>query len=129
MKREEWTFEYSAAALADAAAAQAAFRRTRFEFWSTKKSEVMQKIRDSGITVHEDIALGLLDKSYSNSVRAGAQVLVDPMLQRDLNECVTKMQNHSERARQYDGWEQVFRGNRDARVPLDHDDWMYFFGR
>lgn len=129
MKREEWTFEYTAMKLADAAAAQAAFRRTRFEFWSGKKSEVMQKIRDSGLTIHEDIALGLLDKTYSNSMRAGAQVLVDPTLQKDLTECVTKMQHHSERARQYDGWEQVLRGNPEARVLLDHDDWMFFFGR
>lgn len=75
MKREEWTFEYTAMKLAEAAAAQAAYRRTRFEFWSGKKDEVMQKIRDSGITVHEDIALGLLDKTYSNSMRAGAQVI------------------------------------------------------
>lgn len=130
MKREEWTFEYTAAKLADAAAAQAAFRRSRFEFWSAKKAEVMQKIRDSGLSVHEDIALGLLDKTYSNSlVRAGAQVLVDPTLQKDLTECVNKMQHHSERARQYDGWEQVLRGNSEARVHLDHDDWMFFFGK
>lgn len=130
MKREEWTFEYTAAKLAEAAAAQAAFRRKRFEFWSAKKSEVLQKIRDSGLSVHEDIALGLLDKSYSTSHRtAGAQVLVDPTLQKDLTECVTKMQAHSERARQYDGWEQVLRGNPEARVQLDHDDWMFFFGK
>lgn len=129
MKREEWTFEYTAMKLAEAAAAQAAYRRTRFEFWSGKKDEVMAKIRDSGITVHEDIALGLLDKTYSNHTRAGAQVMVDPTLQKDLTECVTKMQAHSERARQYDGWEQVLRGNPEARVSLDHDDWMFFFGR
>lgn len=128
MKREEWTFEYTAARLADAAASQAGFRRMRFDFWRTKKEEVLQKIRDSGITVHEDIALGLLDKTYS-SHRAGAQVLVDPTLQKDLTECVTKMQHHSERARQYEGWEQVLRGNAEARVLLDHDDWMYFFGK
>jgi len=56
-------------------------------------------------------------------------VLVDPTLQKDLTECVTKMQHHAERARQYDGWEQVLRGNPNSRVHLDHDDWMYFFGR
>lgn len=128
MKREEWTFEYTAAKLAEAAAAQAIFRRKRFEFWSDKKAEVMQKIKDSGLTVHEDIAAGLLDKSYSTR-STGAQVLVDPTLQKDLNECVRKMEAHSERARQYDGWEQVLRGNPEARVQLDHDDWMFFFGK
>lgn len=132
MKREEWTFEHTAAKLADGAAAQAAYRRSRFEFWKAKKGEVMQKIKDSGLTVHEDISLGLLDKTYAaaaNTLRGGAQVMVDPTLQHDLNECVSKMQMHSERARQYDGWEQVLRGNPEARVQLDHDDWMYFFGR
>jgi hypothetical protein len=132
MKREEWTFEYTAAKLAEAAAAQAAFRRSRFEFWSAKKAEVMRKIRESGLTVHEDISLGLMDKTYvaaSSALRGGAQVLVDPTLQKDLTECVNKMQHHSERARQYDGWEQVLRGNPEARVQLDHDDWMYFFGK
>lgn len=132
MKREEWTFEYTAARLADAAASQAAFRRDRFVFWRAKKEEVMQKIKDSGLTVHEDIALGLMDKTYvasATSLRGGAQVLVDPTLQKDLTECVSKMQHHSERARQYEGWEQVLRGNAEARVLLDHDDWMYFFGK
>lgn len=129
MRREEWTFEYTAAKLADGASAQAAYRRARFDFWAGKKAEVMQKIRDSGLTVHEDISLGLMDKTYSNSLRAGAQVLVDPMLQKDLTECVGKMQHHGERARQYDGWEQVLRGNPEARVLLNHDDWMFFFGK
>jgi hypothetical protein len=131
MKREEWTFEYTAARLAEAAAGQAAFRRLRFEFWSRKKAEVMQKIKDSGLSVHEDISLGLMDKSVytRSSAHPGAQVLVDPTLQKDLNECVSKMQHHSERARQYDGWEQVLRGNPEARVQLDHDDWMFFFGK
>lgn len=128
MKREEWMFEYTASRLADAAASQAAFRRTRFEFWRAKKEEVVQRIRDSGLTVHEDMSLGLMDKTYVTR-DSRAQVLVDPMLQRDLNECVTKMQQHSERAREYDGWEQVLRGNAEARVQLDHDDWMYFFGK
>lgn len=130
MNRDEWTFEYTAAKLADAAAAQAAFRRTRFEFWSGKKAEVMQIIKDSGLTVHEDISLGLSDKTiYTSSHRAGAQVLVDPTLQKDLSECVTKMQAHAEKAREYDGWEQVLRGNPEARLQLDHDDWMFFFGK
>lgn len=129
MKRDEWTFEYTAAKLAEAAAAQAAFRRRRFEFWKEKKAEVMQQIKASGLTVHEDIATGLLDKTYTTSLRGGAQVLVDPTLQQDLNECVSKMRAHSDMARQYDGWEQVLHGNPETRVQLDHDDWMFFFGK
>lgn len=131
MKREEWTFKYTAANLAAAAAAQAEFRRNRFEFWRSKKAEVMHKIKDSGLTVHEEIATALLDKSYvsTSALRQGAQVLVDPTLQKDLNECVTKMQRHADKARHYDGWEQVLRGNPDALVELDHDDWMFFFGK
>lgn len=72
-----------------------------------------------------------MDKSYASNARLGigAQIHVDPTLQKDLNECVSKMQSHSDKGRQYDGWEQVLRGNPEARVQLDHDDWMFFFGK
>lgn len=129
MKRDEWIFKYKAAMLANAASVQAKFRRGRLDFWTAKKLEVMQKIKDSGLTVHEDIALGLMDKSYTAHRGVGAQVLVDATLQQDLTECVSKMQKHSAAIRDYDGWEQVLRDNSETTLELDHDDWLFFFGR
>jgi hypothetical protein len=49
-------------------------------------------------------------------------------LQRDLNECVTKIQQHRAAATEYDAWLQVLDANPEARLKLKHNDWMFFFG-
>ncbi len=120
-----------------AAAAQRDFRIGRIEVWEGKKKEVMERIKDSGLTVHESIASGM---SGSNNVNAlkyqtttssdyGPQVLIDPMMQKDLNECSSKIRTHTELRNQYAAWEQVLSANKESRVKLDHDDWMFFFGK
>lgn len=132
MKREEWEFEYTAATLATAAAAQRDFRAGRTKVWEGKKAEVMTKIKDTGLTVHEGIAAGLNLASNKYSTQAynqGATVMVDATLQSDLNECVSKIQEHENLRKKYDAWSQVLSANPEARVKLDHDDWMFFFGK
>ena len=91
--RAKWEFEYTASALAKAAEEQLAFRESRVTFWKAQQAEVIKKIKESGIEVHEDI-----------------------------NE-------HSTMAAQYKAWQQVLAGNPESRVKLDHDDWMFFFGK
>jgi uncharacterized protein (DUF2147 family) len=128
--RTEWEFDYTASSLAAAATAQRDHRLSRVKAWEEKKGEVMAKIKDTGLTVHESVA-EQFGNSYQNATQAnfGAQVMVDNTLQRDLNECVGKINQHRASAKEYDGWIQVLEGNPDSRLKLKHDDWMFFFGK
>ena len=130
--RAKWEFEYTAAALADAAAAQLAFRESRVLFWDNAQKEVIEKIKASGIAVHEDITSILSNSNkYGNTyAMGGAQIVIDPTMQTDLNKCYAKLEQHRSAAAQYKAWEQVLRAQHaDVRVKLDHDDWMFFFGK
>jgi len=136
MLRSKWEFEYTAKNLAIAAEAQKQFRASRAKVWEQKKEEVIAKIKDSGLNVHESIAasLNLANNNvnalkYSTQHMAGPQITIDATMQRDLDECFAKIQGHAELRKQYDAWQQVFEGNPEARVKLDHDDWMFFFGK
>ena len=131
MNRHEWEFEYTAANLAKAAAAQRDFRAGRVELWAGKKAEVMQKIKDSGISVTESMA-DLLSNSgkYGNTVSGrGAHITIDATLQGDLSECVEKIRHHAALRDQYNAWVQVLEANPESRLKLTHDDWMFFFGK
>lgn len=127
MNRDDWEFDYTASRLAEAAEQQRDYRNSRVKVWEEKKVEVMEKIKTSGLTVHEGVAASLA--SYSNSAQAGAQVMVDTTLQKDLNECVSKIRTHRDAATEYDGWLQVLSANPEARLKLKHADWMFFFGK
>lgn len=127
MNRDDWEFEYTAKVLAQAAEAQRDFRKTRVEAWERKKVEVMAKIKESGIEVHESVANSFA--SYTTSNAAGPQIVIDPMMQRDLTECQTKIAEHRKAATAYDGWAQVLNANPESRLKLKHNDWMYFFGK
>lgn len=125
MLRDKWEFEYTASALADAAEAQRDFRKGRVEWWKAKQAEVMTKIKESGISVHESPGA-----SYSNSTAGfGPQVMIDATLQQDLGECASKIKEHTTYAKAYDGWVQTLRANPESRLKLHHDDWLTFFGK
>lgn len=129
--RNDWEFEYTASVLAKAAGEQHAFRESRVEFWTKQQAEVIAKIKESGIEVHEDIAAMLSNSGKYGGSRAagGAQIIIDPTMQTDLNKCYMKIQEHTTLAGQYKAWQQVLEGNSESRVKLDHDDWMFFFGK
>lgn len=128
MNRNEWQFEYTAITIAVAAEAQRDYRESRVKAWEDKKTEVMTRIRESGIGIHE----GVSDKmaSYSNAAHGfGPQITIDATMQEDLTECATKIKTHRQAVTDYNGWIQVLRANPEARLKLKHDDWMYFFGK
>lgn len=127
MNRDNWEFEYTARNLATAAKAQREHREGRVKVWEEKKAEIMQKVKDTGLTVHEGVAASMAN--YTNSIQQGATVMVDATLQRDLNECVTKIRQHRDAATEYHAWEQVLEANPDSRLKLKHNDWMFFFGK
>lgn len=123
--RDNWEFEYTASVLAENAAKQRNYRVSRVEAWKKKKAEIMEDIKNSGLTVTESLS----EKMSSYSSNRGARVVVDEKLQEDLDEAVEKIRAHEELAKKYDGWVQVLSANPHSRLKLKHDDWMFFFGK
>lgn len=125
MLRNEWSFEYTASKLADAAVTKRDHHKQRFNWWSKQKESVMTEVKKSGIEVSESQAVNF---SSVNS-RMGPQVMVRNDLQIKLTECHEKLKEHEHKTREYDGWTQVLSANKEARLTLHHDDWLFFFGK
>jgi len=125
MKRNDWTFEYTASKLAEAAKAKRLHHASRFDWWSAKKTETVKKVSESGIEVHDSVS-----NMGSNVSRGyqGPQIKIDSGLQRDLSECQQKIDEHMDAVTNYEGWLQVLSANPEARLQLHHDDYLFFFG-
>jgi len=128
MLRQDWGFDYTASKLAEAAALKHAFHQERLDWWKAKRLEVMNIIRSEGLEIDEKIALEYRNPKQRDWER-GSQVLVRNDLQKDLSECLEKLGHHTQQLQQYDGWQQVLAANAEARVKLDIEDWLFFFGR
>ncbi len=125
MKRNEWTFEYLAINLLEAARTKRESHKAKMKWWEDKKTETMKKVADGGIEVHDSVAA-----SYSNTKgHFGPQITIDATLQRDLSECQDKILEHHKLTEAYDGWIQVLVANQTAKLPLNHDDYLFFFGK
>ena len=128
MLRQDWGFDYTATKLAEAADQKKAFHQERLAWWKAKRVEVMTTIRAEGLEIDEKIALEYRNPKSRDWDR-GSQVMVRNDLQKDLSECLEKLGYHTQQVQQYDGWQQVLAANPEARVKLDIDDWLFFFGR
>ena len=126
MKRKEWLFGYTAAKLADASTIKRDFHKERLEWWEKQKAVVMDNVRTKGIEVHDSV--GAQYSSQSNrTIGYGAEIQVDAGMQRDLNECHSKINTHADLVKQYSGWIQVFNAHKDDKLELDHDDFLFFY--
>lgn len=124
MKRDEWKFEYTASKLSQAAEAKRDKHKIKLQWWTDKKIEVMKKVAETGIEVQDSVAA-----TYSNTKGGfGPQIVIDAGLQRDLTECQQKIMDHDRLVREYEGWREVLSANPEARLGLEHDDFLYFFG-
>ena len=128
MLRQDWGFDYTATQLAEAAQAKRGFHQERLDWWKAKRAEVMTTIRAEGLEIDEKIALEYRNPK-SRDWERGSQVMVRNDLQKDLSECLEKLSHHTQQLQQYDGWQQVLAANAEARVKLDIEDWLFFFGR
>lgn len=131
MQRHEWTVEYTGANLAKGARAQLTFRKGRLDAWEQKKAQIMDEVKEKGLTVHEDVAEEMY-KMSSNSVSAlhgGATIMVDRTLQNDLNRCVDRIRSNREKIGEYEGWVQMLEAHPEDVFELEIDDWNYFFGK
>lgn len=123
-KRKDWTFEYTASKLCEAATNKRATHESKRLWWEAKKAEVMKKVRETGIEVRDSVAA-----SYSQTKgNYGPQIEIDGGLQRDLTECQQKIMEHHDLTKSYDGWVQVLSAHPEARLVLDHDDYLFFYG-
>lgn len=123
--RNEWEFFYSGEALEKAAFLQMQKRQSRVDWWKEKQKELMDQVREGGIEISESMAA-----NYSNTQGLkGPQVVVKADLQTKLNECHTKIQEHSRAVESYSGWVQMLEVNKTAVLKLTHADWLYFFGK
>ncbi len=122
MKRAKWKFNYSVQDLLPAAQKKLAFYEGRLEFWKKSKEEVIAKIKAEGLSFDESVAEG-----YSNSGRS-TSIQVDDGLRRDLSECNSKINEHTENVAIYDGWVEVLAAAKPTdQYPLNQDDWLFFF--
>lgn len=128
MQRNEWKFEYTASKLADAALAKINWHKERLDWWKNKKDEVFATIRSEGLKVDEKISLEF-NNPKSRDWERGAQVMVRNDLQKDLDECLEKLQAHTKCLNEYNGWQQVLIANPENRLSLDINDWLFFFGK
>jgi len=128
MQRSTWNFDYTASKLAEAAQAKIDWHKERLEWWKTKKTEVFATIKNEGLEVDEKISLAFSNPK-SRDWERGAQVMVRNDLQKDLDECLQKLQVHTQRLNEYNGWHQVLAANPESRKSLDIDDWLFFFGK
>ena len=128
MQRTDWKFDYTATKLGEAAQAKINWHTDRLEWWKTKKDQVFATIRKEGLEVDEKISMGFSNPK-SRDWERGAQVMVRNDLQKDLEECLQKLQAHTKQLNEYNGWNQVLVANPENRLSLDIDDWLFFFGK
>ncbi len=124
MNRSQWKFDYTASKLLEAAKKKKEHHEARYEFWLSKKKEVMEKVKDGGINVVE--SLGGYQGGKSGYM--DPEIEIDAALRKGLEECHTKLKEHERKIRDYEGWIQLFLAQPEARMPLDQDDFLYFFG-
>ncbi len=123
MNRDKWEFEYTASKLAEAAATKKDAHQKKQDWWEKKKEEKMAEIRATGIEIRDSVA-----SSYSNTKgNYGPQIEINDNMQRDLSECQLKILEHNSLVTAYDGWHQVLLAHPEARLKLNHEDWLYFF--
>jgi hypothetical protein len=128
MQRNEWKFEYTAARLAEAARTKMAYHEARLAFWRAKREEVLATIRAEGLAIDEKIVVGHVSPKARDWEGAN-RITVRDDLRQHLDECLHKLKAHTEFLVQYDGWSQVLDANPDQRVPLDVEDWLFFYGK
>ncbi|AKU11261.1 hypothetical protein AzCIB_1356 [Azoarcus sp. CIB] len=128
MLREEWKFDYTTDQLGEAAQGKLRFHEERLAFWQQKRKSVMDTIRAEGLEVDEKIATAY-NNPKARDWHRGAQVMVRNDLQKDLDECLEKLEWHTARRDEYDGWHQFLRAQTGKVQQLDINDWLFFFGR
>lgn len=120
--RNEWQVERKSEDVQSAAKAKLDYHSERLEFWNNKQSEVMDKIKEDGLSVSETLS------NMASNVRRGPQVMVRTDYQRDLDECQDKINEHKKSVSDYGSWVKFLEPPRPSVLYLDINDYLFFFG-
>lgn len=126
MQRKDWTFDYTAADLAEAARTKIAHHEQRLGFWRAQREEVLGKIRSEGLEIDEKIVMAYPTPKARDWSRANRVTVRDDLRER-LDECLAKLRQHTELLRDYQGWLAMLSANPQSRLPLDVEDWQHFY--
>lgn len=124
MNRNVWKFSYTANRLCEAAKKKVEWHTGRKEWWTNKKEEVMTTIKSEGLEIDESVAFKM-----SSSYNRNTTVNIRNDLLKDLDECVGKMSEHENKVKDYSAWVQVLESQGHVTLELNHDDWLFFFGK
>lgn len=131
MKRDTWTFRYTAQQLADATKAKIEHHNKCLEFWEARREQLIAEIRADGIEVNEKTVLQTPERTNikGRDWTAGGDVMIRNDLRKSLIESYEKLSYHTSRRDQYKGWLHAFTDNQEDSHELEMDDWQFFFGK
>ena len=129
--RNDWNFSYKVTEVLEAAKKRLEFFKGRYKFWTDAKEETIAKIKADGLSFDDSLAAE--KSSFSNgTANYGRQtsVKVDADLQRDLDECNSKINEHRNNVVVFAGWVEFLEKNSASGEPLKlkHGDYLFFFG-
>lgn len=113
--RAEWTVQWSAQSVREAALRQMAYHEGRVVFWKSHRDDAEEDLRTSGLELR------------SMPVTGGDRIdaVVDPLKARRLEECRQKVAGHEELCKQYRQWAE-FLENSGAVFNLNFGDFEFF---
>jgi hypothetical protein len=116
MSRTDWTFEYPAEKIADAARVKAQYHRDRYDYWDGEIAAAEAAIQEKGIDI----------RSYDVTGGKRHEVVIDPALSNRLSEAEGKRQQHGRKADEYRDWCRVLELDPEKRLELDFNDVLFF---
>lgn len=114
--RLNWTFQYGAEVLLEAAKAKQEYHEARLLFWETAKAAAEVELRASGIS--------LRDYEVSGGKRIEAQI--DRALENRFNEVTERATSHQFRMGEYERYIRAFTASGNKVFELTIDDMNYF---
>lgn len=130
--RNTWTSTVDVSDVEKAATEKVEFHSKRKAWWTTKKNEIVEEMRSSGIKISETIVEELGKLGYSNSTvgnRQGVSVSIDSKLQERLGESMQKIDQHTKKESSYIAWVSFLSTvAADTQMTLTMDDYSFFFG-
>ncbi len=118
-KRNEWTVNYCAGHVADAAKAKCSHHEERLAHWQERMERAEAELKENGIELDED------RRNTSNNL----QPRFNAVLWKTFSDCRDKVTEHRGKAQKFAAWERALTiaSDRGQLVDLDVED-VEFFG-
>lgn len=115
-QRQQWTFEYSAQTVCEAASCKVVYHRERADFWRGELATAEAELREHGIEFRE----------YDVTGGRRLDPVLDPQRQQRVQECRHKLAEHERNIEEYEAYRLALKDNLGATVRLDVDDIKFF---